>query len=233
MVQQNREYRFLGRLVLALIAPGATRSRVKAFLSWVKQYPFPAVFVDMTRLSQARELLGDSSVSLGAPIAHPFGWMDSVVKSRYIRQAAADGADEVDVGLDYMSAKSHDFKGTAEEVRVLTTENDERTQLVFVPQLAILSDEEKLAMCEAILLGGGHRICTSWGYGWNTSVSDVLLLASEFGDDLKIEAGGGIRIPEQAQQMLDAGAVRIHSGSPALLLKADGIDPACSQSRHE
>jgi len=224
------EYRFVGRLVLALIAPGATRNRVRAFLNWVRQYPFAAVFVDITRLSEAREILDGAAVCLGAPIAHPFGWMDPGEKSRYILQAVDHGADEVDVGLDYMAVKSHDFDAITEEIRFLTAETAERAQLVFVPQLSILNDEEKLALSEAIIRGGGHRICTCWGYGWNTSVSDISVLADEFGDDLRIEAGGGIRDPEQAQEMLDAGAVRIHSGDPRLLLEADGVRPPDPQT---
>lgn len=222
-VEAPLAYKFVEKLVLAHISPGATKERLRRFILWAKEYPFAAMFVDLTRVHLARELLEGSAISLGAPTAHPFGTMTTKVKVAHIKKAIGLGVDEMDVGLNYSAVKSHDYRLVEEEVKVLIGEAGEAIRLVFVPQTAILDDEEKIRVCEAIVRGGGRPICTSWGYGWNTTVADVALLKEEFGEVLSIEAGGGIRTPEQAAAMLSAGADRIHSGNPSQLLTLEGI----------
>jgi deoxyribose-phosphate aldolase len=218
-----RIYRFVDKLVLAFISPGITKERFRRFILWAKEYPFAAMFVDLTRVPLARELLEESTISLGVPTAHPFGTMTTRIKVVHIKEAIGMGVDEMDVGLNYSAVKSHDYRSVEEEVKVLIGEAGKAIRLVFVPQTAILDDEEKIRVCEAIVRGGGKPICTSWGYGWNTTVAAVALLKEEFGEVLSIEAGGGIRTPEQATAMLSAGADRIHSGNSSQLLALDGI----------
>ena len=82
----------------------------------------------------------------------------------------------------------------------------------------ILTEEEKVRLCQIVTETKADYIKTSTGFGSaGATVEDVILFRKECGPDVKIKAAGGIRTMEDAENMLSAGADRL--GSSALLAR--------------
>ncbi|HOQ13941.1 MAG TPA: deoxyribose-phosphate aldolase, partial [Bacillota bacterium] len=96
--------------------------------------------------------------------------------------------------------------------------------LKVIIECCLLTNEEKLRMCEIVSLSGADFIKTSTGFsGGGATREDVILLARNCAPHVKIKAAGGIRTFEDAADFIKLGASRI--GSSALLrLAAENKD---------
>jgi deoxyribose-phosphate aldolase len=206
------------RMVVSCITPGATHDRLERFLRWARAYPFPALFVETSQVPFAFSILKDCPMLIGVPVGHPSGIIPTELKLRQIDEAVEAGAMEVDVGLNVDQLTSGDFLSVERDVKALCSTFRAAIRLVFVPEIPLLTTDQAVAACEAILSGGGDAICTSWGYGLQTSMDSISLLVDTFRDEMSIEASGGIRTLESAAALLEVGASRVHCGDPEALL---------------
>jgi len=130
--------------------------------------------------------------------------------------------DEINPSLNFNAIRSGDYLTVLDEIRCMVEAAGDELDVIVIPQLYILTNEQKLETCRAILEGGVRAIKTN-GHGSLCRPEDILLIRREFGDALWIEASGGIRTTTQAIELLDAGADIIHT-STAYSVLADTTD---------
>jgi deoxyribose-phosphate aldolase len=83
----------------------------------------------------------------------------------------------------------------------------------------LLSEEEKVKVCEISLETGAAFVKTSTGFSTGgATIEDIKLMKKIVGNKLQIKASGGIRTPEFALALIDAGADRIGAGNGILLI---------------
>ena len=90
----------------------------------------------------------------------------------------------------------------------------------MIIETGLLSDEEKVLACRLAKEAGAHFVKTSTGFGPSgASIADVQLMRETVGSEIGIKASGGVRTPEAARQMIEAGATRIGTSSGVVIVK--------------
>ena len=82
-----------------------------------------------------------------------------------------------------------------------------------------LTDEEKVRACQLAVKAGADFVKTSTGFSTGgATAADVALMRRTVGDSARVKASGGIRTPEDAAAMIEAGADRIGAGNGIVLI---------------
>ena len=78
----------------------------------------------------------------------------------------------------------------------------------------VLTDEEKIRMCEVVTESGAEYIKTSTGFSTGgATVEDIRLMRETVGPEMGVKASGGVKSFEAACAMIEAGASRIGASS--------------------
>lgn len=200
-----------------LLKPTATRDEVTRFVQEGVELGVYSVCVSPSMLPLA--LPDDASLTVAAVCGFPSGKHASEIKAMEASRSVAQGADEIDMVTDL---------GAALEGRFDDLENDVGTVRAAVPnavlkviiESAVLSDEQIVAVSEAVVRAGADFVKTSTGFhaAGGATAHAVSLMAETVGATVGVKASGGIRTAEQAREMLGAGATRLGvSGTRALL----------------
>ena len=216
-------------VITSLIEADVTSEDIAHFVDEIKPFGLVSFAVDLPYISLAVDLLKDSPTQVTAVCSYPLGGMTTEVKLEQVKYARQQGAYDIDVSMNYLAIKSGDFSTVEEEVRRLVGAAGD-LKIVVVPQVTILTNDEKARTCEALLRGGCKRIKTASGFGWKTEVEDVLFIKRLFVDDIQIEASGSVRTKQQALAMIEAGAESVHTSTVFQVL---GIDETAADTKKE
>ena len=86
-------------------------------------------------------------------------------------------------------------------------------------ETCLLTDEEKVRACQLAVKAGADFVKTSTGFSTGgATAADVALMRRTVGDSARVKASGGIRTPEDAAAMIEAGADRIGAGNGIVLI---------------
>lgn len=210
----------LARKTIALIIKAdATEDTVREFIKRAKEYPFSGIAVDLPYLEVAKELLQGTETRIVTVAAHPLGGMTRETKIRQIKYAIEKGADEISVSLNYNAIKSGDLAAVSEEVGGIVGTAKDRIELLVTLQTHILTNEEKIEVCNVLSESGVRGIKTNSGLGWQTRPEDILIIRREFGGKFRLDVGGGIRTTQQAEEYLNLGADYIHTDAPEQVIE--------------
>lgn len=229
--QKQREYRnLISREQLAkmidhsLLNPSVTDEDIKKGCQEALQYGFAAVVVNPSHVPIVTRELKSSTVKVCSVISFPFGLSTTSGKIHETRTALEQGADEIDVVMNFSALKSghselvlNDIKGVVQEAR--------RTQRSVIVKVILencyLTEDEKREACRLTLQAGADFVKTSTGFGKSgASVEDVRLMREVVGPKFGVKAAGGIRTLEQALQMFDAGANRIGASASVSIIES-------------
>ena len=111
------------------------------------------------------------------------------------------------INIGWLKDKKYD--DIQEEIRILKTACGDNILKVII-ETCLLTDEEKVKMCEIVTNAGADYIKTSTGFSSaGATFADVKLFAQNIGADVKIKAAGGISSMNDAEQFLELGADRL------------------------
>ena len=139
------------------------------------------------------------------------------IKELY-EQAVADGAEEVDMVINIGAMKDARFDFVKKDIEAVVEASKPAIVKVII-ETCLLTDEEKVKACELSVEAGAAFVKTSTGFSTGgATVADVKLMKETVGDRAKVKASGGIRTPEDAKALIEAGADRIGAGNGIVLL---------------
>lgn len=142
-------------------------------------------------------------------IGFPNGYNTTETKVFETKDAVKNGADEVDMVIAVGKVKDGDFAYVLNEIKQVRAAAEGKVLKVIV-ETCLLTEEEKVKLCEIVTEAGADYIKTSTGFSKaGADISDVLLFKKHIGKNVKIKAAGGIRTLEDAQKFIEAGADRI------------------------
>lgn len=149
-------------------------------------------------------------------VGFPHGQHTPEVKATEAREAADNGADELDVVVNVGSALGND-------PGVITDELSTVLEAVDVPVKAILETpllepDQLRAACDAAVAADVAMLKTATGFATGGATPESVSTLAEYAP---VKASGGIRTREDALAMLEAGAERIGTSSGPALLEAD------------
>ena len=169
----------------------------------------------------AKEALKDSKVAVCTVIGFPNGYSTTAVKEAETIDALLNGADEIDMVVNINAIKDGKWKEVEDEIRSLanichsTEYTTAPVYLKVIVETCLLTNEEKIRMCDVCINAEADFIKTSTGFDKSgADIDDIKMMHEHIGDrKLYIKASGGIKTMEQAKAMLDAGADRIGASS--------------------
>lgn len=200
-----------------LLSPTATPSEVEALAAEAVRLGTYSICISPAMLPVTAEL---GTVLVATVCGFPSGKHTPTVKANEAAEAAAMGADEVDMVIDLGLLKAGHPELTQAEIAAVRAALPCSTVLKVIIESAALTDEEIVAACRAAELAGANFVKTSTGYhpAGGASVHAVRLMAKTVGGRLGVKASGGIRDWETAVAMIEAGATRLGlSGTAAVL----------------
>ena len=163
----------------------------------------PAYFV-----KRAKEYV-QNRIKICTVIGFPNGYSTTLAKVVETKNAIENGADEIDMVININALKEGKYDYVLDEINQIKKECQGRILKVII-ETCLLTEEEKIKMCEIISNSNADFIKTSTGFSSEgAKLEDIVLFKNNLSGDKKIKAAGGIRTLEDAKKMIDAGAIRI------------------------
>ncbi|PKK85333.1 MAG: deoxyribose-phosphate aldolase [Thermoplasmata archaeon HGW-Thermoplasmata-1] len=177
---------------------------------------------DSIDLTNNTDRLQDSKtdVKVVSVVGFPFGASSAEAKICEAKKAIMDGADELDMVINFGLLKSGDFSGVEKEIAAVKRICGRRLLKVII-ECCYLTDDEKIKACKIAAKAGADFVKTSTGFGTGgAAVRDVALIKKALeGTGVKIKAAGGIKTYGDALKMIRAGASRIGTSAGVDILK--------------
>lgn len=121
----------------------------------------------------------------------------------------ADGADEIDMVINLGWVKDGRYDLVGQEIRTLKEICGEKILKVII-ETCLLTEDEKIRMCQVVTESGADYIKTSTGFSTGgATFEDIKLFSEHVGEQVKIKAAGGISSLQDAEEFLKLGASRL------------------------
>ena len=115
--------------------------------------------------------------------------------------------------------KDNKYDCIEDEIRILKKECGEKILKVII-ETCLLTEEEKIRMCETVTRAGADYIKTSTGFSKaGAAFEDIELFSKHIGTNVKMKAAGGISSFEDAEKFLELGADRLGTSRVVKLVK--------------
>ena len=203
-----------------LLKPEASREQIRAVCNEAKQYHFASVCVNSCWVPLIAEELKASGVSVCCVIGFPLGASLSSVKAFEAREAVAAGAQEIDMVINVGAVKSGGWELVKEDIVAVNAAKG-TAKLKVIIETCLLTDEEKVRVCQIAKEAGADFVKTSTGFSTGgATVHDVELMRRTVGPEMGVKASGGIRTLEDALAMIEAGASRLGASAGVKIIEA-------------
>lgn len=191
-----------------LLLQTATWGEIKQVCDDAIKYQTASVCIPPSYVKQAVEYMrGEMAVC--TVIGFPNGYMTTKAKEFETKDAIANGASEIDMVINIGWLKDKKFECIEEEIRILK-EACRGKLLKVIIETCLLTDEEKIKMCEIVSKAGADYIKTSTGFSnAGATFDDIKLFSENVTPGVKIKAAGGISSLEDAEKFLLLGADRL------------------------
>ena len=152
-------------------------------------------------------------------IGFPNGYSTPRVKAYEADCAIADGADEIDMVINTCDLKNKRYDEILNEIRAIKSVCGPKILKVII-ETCLLTDEEKIKMCEIVTEAGADYIKTSTGFSTaGATPHDIKLFSEHVGPYVKIKAAGGIASLADAEEFIALGADRLGTSRIVKLAK--------------
>lgn len=191
-----------------LLTQTATWEEIKAICDDAVKYGTASACIPPSYVAQAKEYAGEN-LAICTVIGFPNGYMTTAAKEFETKDALANGADEIDMVINIGWLKDKRYDLLENEIRTLKAACGEKILKVII-ETCLLTDEEKIKMCEIVTAAGADYIKTSTGFSKaGATFEDIALFAKNIGSDVKMKAAGGIASMDDAEKFLELGADRL------------------------
>ena len=191
-----------------LLQQAATWAEIKQICDDGAAYGCASVCIPAAYVKSAAEYLGDR-LPVCTVIGFPNGYSTTATKVFECADAIKNGADEIDTVINVGYLKSARYDEILDELKQLKATCGDKILKVII-ETCLLTDDEKVKMCEIVTLSGADYIKTSTGFSTGGATrEDVALFAANVGADVKIKAAGGIASLEDAEAFIALGADRL------------------------
>lgn len=202
-----------------LLAQTATWEEIKEICDDAMTYHTASVCIPPSFVKRAKEYMGDR-MAVCTVIGFPNGYQTTQVKEFETIDAIKNGADEIDIVINLGDTKEKKYDTIRNEIVKLKAACGDRILKVII-ETCLLTDEEKVKMCQIVTEAGADYIKTSTGFSTaGATFEDIALFKANVGPEVKIKAAGGISSFEDAQKFIELGAARLGTSRLVKIAKA-------------
>ena len=208
----------LSKVDHTLLKPEATWPQIRTLCDEAIANHCASVCINTCYVKQAGEYMA-GRVPVCCVVGFPLGAMDTNSKAFEAKTAIENGASEVDMVINIGWAKDGKFDAIEEEIRTLKKVCGSKILKVII-ETCLLTDEEKIKMCEAVTKAGADYIKTSTGFSKaGATFDDIKLFSEHIGPNVKMKAAGGISSLDDAEKFLSLGADRLGTSRIVKIIK--------------
>ncbi len=201
-----------------LLLQGATWEQIRAICDDGIKYGTASVCIPPCYVKPAKEYVGDK-VKICTVIGFPNGNSTTETKVFETTDTIKNGADEIDMVINIGMLKAKEYSYVLDEIKQIKKACGDRILKVII-ETCLLTDEEKIKMCEIVTESGADFIKTSTGFSTGgATFADIELFAKHVGKNVKIKAAGGISSLEDADKFLELGASRLGTSRVVKIVK--------------
>ena len=204
-----------------LLAQGATWDEIRAICDDGMKFETASVCIPASYVKCAKEYVGDK-LAICTVIGFPNGYSTTAVKSFETEDAVKNGADEIDMVINVGWVKDKRWDDLLAEIKAVKASCGGKILKVII-ETCLLTDEEKIKLCEIVSESGADFIKTSTGFaGGGATREDVALFAKHVKSHVKIKAAGGISNLQDAEDFINLGASRL--GTSRIVKAVKGLE---------
>ena len=203
----------------------ATWEDIKTLCDDGVKYGVASVCIPPSYVKEASEYL-QGQLSVCTVIGFPNGYNTTAVKCFETKEAIASGASEIDMVINIGWLKDKKYDLILDEIKAIKEVCGDIVLKVII-ETCLLTDEEKVHMCDIVSKSGADFIKTSTGFSASgATFDDVELFSKYVSKNVSIKAAGGISSLDDASKFIDLGADRLGTSRIVKIVKSDNdIDP--------
>lgn len=223
----------LGKVDHTLLAQGATWSEIQAICDDGIQYGTASVCIPPSYVKQAKQYVGDR-LKICTVIGFPNGYCTTAVKCFEAGDAVDNGADEIDMVINIGWLKDKQYDALLDEINRIKAACKGKLLKVII-ETCLLTEDEKIKMCEIVSASDADFIKTSTGFSTGGATrEDIALFAKHVSGETKIKAAGGIASLRDAEDMLALGASRLGTSRIVKIVKQTegGMADGCQDTAY-
>lgn len=208
----------LSKVDHTLLSQTATWEEIKVILDDAMNYRTASACIPASYVKQAAEYV-EGKLPICTVIGFPNGYSTTAVKVFETKDAIQNGASEIDMVINLGLLKDGKYAELEGEIRGIH-EACEGKILKVIIETCLLTQEEKIKMCEIVTKAGAEYIKTSTGFSTaGATFEDVELMKTYVGQNVKVKAAGGISSFDDAEQFIQLGASRLGTSRLVKLMK--------------
>lgn len=208
----------LSKVDHTLLSQTATWDEIKAICDDGIKYQTASVCIPSAYVKQAAEYV-KGQVPICTVIGFPNGYVPTAIKCEEARLAIADGADEIDMVIWVGALKDKQYDAILDEIKAIKKVCGDKILKVII-ETCLLTEEEKIKMCEIVMASGADFIKTSTGFSTaGATPDDIRIFAKHISAPVQIKAAGGIKSIADAEEFLALGAHRLGTSRIVKIVK--------------
>ena len=202
-----------------LLRVDATAEEIRNLCDEGMKYNCASVCIPAAHVAGAKRYVGDR-LAICTVIGFPNGYSTTATKCFETEDAVDGGADEIDMVINIGWLKDKKYDLLLEEIKAIKASCKGKILKVII-ETCLLTDEEKIKMCEIVSASGADFIKTSTGFSTaGATRHDVQIFADNVASHLQIKAAGGISSLEDAEDFINIGATRLGTSRIVKIVKA-------------
>lgn len=202
----------------SLLRPELTDEEVRDGCALAARLRVASVCVRPCDVAQAVRLLAGTDVRVGTVVGFPHGSATTDTKSAETRTAITEGAEEIDMVLNIGRLRSGDLTYVEDDIRAVVGAAGGAPVKVILEN-AYLTDEEKVAGCQAAERAGAAFVKTSTGFAPSgATVADLRLMRATVSPQVQVKAAGGVRTLDVLLEMASLGVTRFGATATQAIL---------------
>ena len=203
-----------------LLLQGSTWEEIKAICDDGMKFETASVCIPASFVKRAKEYAREK-LAICTVIGFPNGYSTTPVKVFETADAIANGADEIDMVINIGDLKDKRYDEILSEINAIKAACQGKILKVII-ETCLLTEDEKIKMCEIVSNSDADFIKTSTGFSTaGATKEDVALFAAHTTNGKKIKAAGGIASLKDAEDFINLGAERLGTSRIVKIAKAD------------
>ena len=212
----------LSKVDHTLLSQGATWEEIRSIVDDGIRFGTASVCIPASHVKQAAEYAA-GRVKICTVIGFPNGYSTTNTKCFEAHDAVENGADEIDMVINIGWLKEKRYDDLLSEINAVKAHCEGRLLKVII-ETCLLTDEEKIRMCEIVSASDAEYIKTSTGFSkGGATKEDVKLFSEHVSGGTLIKAAGGISSIEDAEDFIRLGASRLGTSRIVKIVKSENL----------
>ena len=213
--------RILSMVDHTLLKPEATWAQIREICDDAIHYGTATVCIPASYVARCKAYMQETSSGVGVctVIGFPTGYSTTAVKAFEAADAVKNGADEIDMVINIGMLKDGQDEDVLAEINAVKAACAGRPLKVII-ETCLLSEDEKIRMCDIVSRSDADFIKTSTGFSKaGATFEDIALMKAHMAPGKGIKAAGGIASLADAEKFIELGATRLGTSRIVKIVK--------------